>query len=93
MKNRFSASFTKAGQAFENQYAGILDDLKGLSKNEVDELALNTTNREAYEQLLQIVEEAAAKNLKMAQLTSKIKQLGDVAVRIARKVPGLGQML
>ena len=93
MENRFSAGFKKAGQAFDHEYAAIMDDLKGLSMDEVEGLSLNTTNRDVYEQLLLVVEEASAKNLAMAQLTSKIKQLGDVAVSIAKKVPGLNQML
>ena len=42
---------------------------------------------QTYQALVEVVENAAKDNLAQAQLVSKIKKLGDAAIKIAKKVP------
>jgi hypothetical protein len=40
-----------------------------------------------------VVRNASAKNLSVARLRARIRTLGEVAVAIARKIPGLDRLL
>jgi hypothetical protein len=39
--------------------------------------------------LIEVVGDASKKNMEQAELVSKIKNLGNVAIKLAKKIPGL----
>lgn len=92
-ENRFHALFAQAEAAFDGSHKQELNDLAGLSKAEVDSVTPGTTDLRAYSVLIKVVEEASRKNLSQAQLAADIKELGEVAVSIAKKVPRLAAIL
>tara|TARA_R110002050_G_scaffold135508_4_gene258214 strand:- start:90 stop:374 length:285 start_codon:yes stop_codon:yes gene_type:complete len=92
-ENRFSALFAEADAAFNGKYKMELNELAGLSKEEIDAVAPGTTDLKMYLILTQVVEQASKNNLSQAQLVEDIKELGELAVKIARKVPRLAALL
>lgn len=91
--NRFRALFQEADEAFDGAYSEELNELSGLSKEEIDELTPDTTDRRTYNVLMKVVEEASRQNISQAELVDNIKDLGDVAVRLAKKIPQLAAIL
>jgi len=92
-ENRFSALFAEADAAFNGKYKMELNELAGLSKEEIDAVTPDTTDLKMYLVLTQVVEQASRNNLSQAQLVEDIKELGELAVKIARKVPRLAALL
>lgn len=80
-------------EAFVGEYADEINALLGLSRSEIDAITPDTTDLETYDQLITVVKEASRQNLSQAQLVSRIKKLGDIAVTIAKKVPSLQTFL
>lgn len=83
--NRFTDSFAKADEKFDNQFSEQLEQLKGLTQSEIEKAMANTSDIEIYRQLAAIVDDASCKNLKQAELVSKIKALGEIAINLAKK--------
>jgi len=77
---------------FEGKYSEQLNGLLGLSKEEIDLITPDMTDLEIYANLISLVKEATKSNLNQAQLIKQIKDLGDVAVEIAKKVPTLAAL-
>ena len=48
---------------------------------------------EVYDQLITVVKEASRVNLSQAQLQHRVKELGDIALKIAAKVPSLAALI
>ena len=92
-ENRFSKLFEEADKAFNGQYQEELNELTGLSKEKVDSVTPDTTDLRVYSVLIKVVEEASKKNLSQAQLKKDIEELGEVAVKIARKIPKIAAIL
>lgn len=88
-KARMRQKMTENREAFEGQYQNELKALMGLSKAEIDQITPGTTDLETYDAIISIVKEASRVNLEQAELRQRIEELGDVAVKIAEKVPGL----
>ncbi len=79
-------------KAFVGKYKDEVNDLLGLSRDEIDEITPDATDLEAYDRLITVVKDASAKNLKQAQLKERILQLGGIAVSIAKKIPKLAAL-
>lgn len=79
-------------KAFEGQYGEEIKGLLGLSREELDRITPGTTDLETYDQLISVVKEASAANIKQAELKSQITKLGNVAVSIAKRVPKLAAL-
>ncbi len=92
-ENRFDDLFADADAAFNGRYKKELNQLMGLSKEDIDAITPETTDLKVYAVLVKVVEKASKDNLSQAQLVENIKSLGDVAVQIAKKVPGLAAWL
>ena len=92
-KNKFKNLFDQADAAFSGEYADGLSALHGLSKEEIDSVTPGTTDLTTYSVLLKVVADASTKNLSQAELVTNIKSLGDVAVKIAKKVPQFAALL
>ncbi|PRY02751.1 hypothetical protein CLV24_1474 [Pontibacter ummariensis] len=91
--NRFSDLFAEADAAFNGQYRKELNQLMGLSKEEIDAVTPCTEDLRVYAVLTRVVEEASRDNLSQAELVQNIRELGDTAVKIARKVPKFALLL
>ena len=92
-KRRLREKMAENRQAFEGEYKDQINGLMGLSKTEIDSITPDTTDLETYDQLITVVKEASRVNLAQAQLKERIEELGEVATKIARKVPSLAAML
>lgn len=86
-KNRFTQLFRDADAAFNGQYKEELNALQGFSKEEIDAIIPGTEDLQVYSVLIKVVEQASKDNLAQAQLIEDIKELGEVAVKIAKKIP------
>lgn len=64
-----------------------------MSKEEIDSISPGTTDLQVYSVLIKIVEQASRENLSQAELTDNIKELGDTAVKIAKKIPRFADLL
>ena len=80
-------------KAFKGQYAEELNELMGLSREEIDKITPGTTDLQTYEKLITIVKQASAHNVSQAELVDNIKALGKVAVAIAKKSAKLASLL
>ena len=80
-------------KAFEGEYKDALNDLMGLSTADINIITPDTTDMEIYDQLITVVKEASRVNLSQAQLKQQIQALGDIALKIAKKVPSLAKVL
>jgi hypothetical protein len=88
--NRFDDLFGEADTAFSGTYKNQLNDLMGLSKNEIEEVSPDgLTDMSTYSKLIDVVKQASKDNISQADLISNIKTLGQTAVNIAKKVPTL----
>ncbi len=91
--NRFGQLFAEADAAFKGAYRDELNQLEGLSGEEIDSVIPGTTDLMVYSVLVKVVEQASRENRSQASLIADIKELGDVAVNIARKVPRFASLL
>jgi hypothetical protein len=92
-ENRFDDLFADADAAFNGLYKDELNQLVGLSKEEIDSITPETTDLKTYAVLIKVVEKASKDNLSQAQLIENINALGDVAIQIAKKVPQFAALL
>jgi hypothetical protein len=80
-------------EAFEGEFADELNELMGLSREEIDAITPDATDLQEYDRLIAVVKQASRHNLSQAQLADNIRALGDVAVRIAKKSGKLATLL
>ena len=86
-------SFAEADAAFNGIYKVELDSLTGLSKEDIDSITPGTEDLRVYSVLIKVVEKASKENTSKAQLIGDIKELGDIAVKIAKKIPQFSSLL
>jgi hypothetical protein len=79
--------------AFKGKYKNELNELTGLSRKEIDQITPDMTDLEKYDELITVVKEASRVNLSQYQLKQHIVKLGDVAVKIAKRVPSLAAII
>jgi hypothetical protein len=91
-KRRLREKMAENRKAFEGKYKDEINALMGLSKAEIDSITPDLTDLEIYDQLITVVKEASRVNLAQAELKSRIEELGEVAIKIAEKVPTLASM-
>ncbi|MBW8323777.1 MAG: hypothetical protein K0M50_03340 [Prolixibacteraceae bacterium] len=92
-ENRFTDLFAQADAAFNGLYQKELNNLLGLSKSEIDAITPGTTDLQTYSVLIKVVEKASKDNISQAELIDHIKNLGEVAVKIAKKIPSFAALL
>jgi hypothetical protein len=92
-RNKFTKLFADADKAFNGEYKDELNGLLGLSKKEIDAITPGTEDLEEYSILIKVVEKASQDNLSQAQLISDINALGEVARKIAGKIPRFADLL
>jgi hypothetical protein len=91
-QDELAAIMEKNRIAFEGIYASQLRGLLGLSKDELAAITPNVTSGEVYAHLIDVVKDASAKNLSVAELEQRIEGLGRTAIAIAKKVPAFAGM-
>lgn len=92
-KRKLREKMAENREAFEGEYKDQLNDLMGLSKEEIDAITPDNTDMEIYDQLITVVKEASRVNLSQAQLKQRIEELGEIALKIAEKVPSLAALV
>lgn len=92
-ENKFSQLFAEADAAFNGVYKKELDKLTGLSRSEIDSITPDTEDLRVYSVLVKVVENASKENLSQAELIQDIKDIGDIAVKIAKKIPQFATLL
>ncbi len=91
-RDRVRRSLQRQDEAFKGKYRKEIEALSGLSLAELAAIIPKTTDLRVYNALIAVVEEASRVNLVQADLRNRIEELGEVAVAIARKVPGLASI-
>lgn len=92
-KNKYVDRFKEADKAFNNEFTDRLDKLKGLSQKEVEMATPGTAEHAVYQKLVKLVEKAISDNLSQAELITNIQGLGEVAVKVASKIPTFAALL
>jgi hypothetical protein len=92
-RQRVQRELKKADEAFKGRYKAEIDGLLGLSRSEVDAISPGVSDVQTYDRLIMVVKEASRVNLAQAELASRIRSLGEVAVSIAKRVPSLAGIL
>ncbi|KPJ86699.1 MAG: hypothetical protein AMS17_11290 [Spirochaetes bacterium DG_61] len=93
MERELDALLALSHQAFVGKYGREIDELLGLSREEIDEITPDLTDLEIYDRLLSVVKLASKNNISQAELGKRIRALGEVAVRIVKKTKGLYNLL
>ena len=62
-------------------------------KEDIDSITPGTEDLRVYSVLIKVVEKASKENTSKAQLIGDIKELGDIAVKIAKKIPQFSSLL
>nr|MEE4269122.1 hypothetical protein [Candidatus Krumholzibacteria bacterium] len=92
-RQRVRRALDYADQSFRGKYREEMDALMGMSREEIDAITPEVTDLRVYDALVTVVKEASRVNLSQADLRARIEELGEVAVSIARRVPGLAGLL
>jgi hypothetical protein len=92
-KNKYDQLFDDADNAFNGLYKEEMQTLKGLSTDEIASISPKTPDADAYKALIEVIADASKNNLAQADLIQNIKQLGTVAIKIAKKVPQFAALL
>ncbi|MDD9303934.1 MAG: hypothetical protein HUK40_16950 [Desulfobacter sp.] len=79
----------RARLALEGSLANEYKGLRSLDPDTIENITPDTRDEAMYEQLMAIVQEASARNENQAQLAGRIRALGELSVKIAKKVPAL----
>lgn len=80
-------------EAFTGKYKKELNDLAGLSRDEIDTITPGISDLQKFDELIAVVKEASRVNLNQAELIEEIKKLGGIAIAIAKKIPQLSALL
>ena len=92
-KNKYVDRFKEADKAFNDEFNDRLGKLKGLSQKEVDMAIQGTAEHDVYQKLVEVVERAISDNLSQAELITNVKALGEVAIKVASKIPQFAALL
>jgi hypothetical protein len=92
-RKRLREQLKASREAFDGVYATELEQLSGLSRDEIDAITPGQLDIQKYDALVTLLKEASRVNLAQAELQSQIKKLGKIAVGIAKKVPSLAAIL
>lgn len=81
--NRFTELCKQADAAFNAEYREQLEQLRREAQ------MVPAIEKQAYADLIKVVEQATKSNMAKAELCAQIRKLGDVAIGIAKKYFGL----
>ena len=92
-EDKLKSAADRAVITLNGRYGDIYRGLRSLSPEEIDSITPDATDQKEYERMIEAVQQATEKNLSQAELVARIRALGDVAVKIAKKVPKLAAIL
>lgn len=92
-ENAFKNALEESDKAFMGSHAEALKSLQAMSQSEIAAITPDAQDVQQYDKLIAVVRAASARNVSNAELASRIKSLGSVAVSIAKKVPSLAAIL
>lgn len=92
-RQRVRRALAYADQSFRGKYRAEIEALMGMSREEINAITPEVTDLRVYDALVTVVKEASRVNLAQADLRARIEELGEAAVAIARRVPGLAGLL
>ena len=92
-RKRLREKMEENRKIFEGKFKDELNGLMGLSKEEIDAVTPGAIDLLMYDQLITVVKEATKANLVQAELKEQIEELGEIAIKIAKKVPKLSMLL
>ncbi len=91
--DEFDAAFTDADRKFKDKYIDALSKLKGLTEEELKDILPTATDKEIYENIIELVQEATERNMAIGELRQRIERLGESAITIVKKLPVLKDIL
>jgi hypothetical protein len=92
-RQRVRAAAKRADEAFKGKYKAEIAELLGLSAADIAAVTPGVAGLQEYAALIEVVKEASRTNLAQADLKTRITNLGQTAVDIAKKVAGLAGIL
>ena len=87
------AAADRAERTLDGRFGSIYRELRGLSPEEINDITPDATDQKEYERLIALVQLATDKNMDQAQLLERIREMGDVAQKIARRVSSLSSLV
>lgn len=87
-----AAALEASHEAFMGKYKAELEALAGLSREDIDSVTPGGVDLQKYDALVAVVKEASRRHMAQAALKERIEALGEVAVKIAKKVPSLAAL-
>lgn len=87
------AAANRAQRTLDGRFGSIYRELRGLSPEEINDITPDTTDQKEYERIMALVQQATDQNMDQAQLVERIREMGDVAKKIARKVTSLSTVV
>ncbi len=87
------AAASRAERTLDGRFGSIYRELRGLSPEEINDITPDTTDQKEYERMIALVQEATDQNISQAQLVERIREMGDVAKKIADRVTSLSNLI
>lgn len=92
-QQRVREALRRADEAFRGGWGAEIEELLSLSRAKIDAITPDEVDLQTYDELIAVVREASRLNISQGELRSRIMALGDIAVKIAKKAPGLAKIL
>lgn len=87
------AAAARAEATLNGRFATIYEELRNLAPAEIDDITPDISDQKEYERLIALVQAASQQNIDQAELINRIRDLGEVAKKIARKIPSLVNLI
>lgn len=87
------AAADRAERTLDGRFGAVYRELRNLSPEAVDDITPDTSDQREYERLMTLVQQATDQNMDQAQLVERIREMGDVATKIARRVASLSDIV
>jgi hypothetical protein len=92
MRRELEKILKKNRDAFKGAYKDEINQLLSISREDIDAIVPGTEDMATYDALIEVVKEASRKNHSQAQLKARIEELGEIALKIASKIPNLAAL-
>ena len=87
------AAANRAERTLDGRFGSIYRELRGLSPEQINDITPDTRDQKEYERLIALVQQATDQNMDQAQLVDRIREMGGVAQKIARRVSSLASLV
>jgi len=91
--DKLNAAADRAEAAMDGEHGEIYKELRALTPEQIDDITPDTRDQREYECLMEVVQQATEKNIDQAELVERVKALGAVAIKIAKRVPTLAPFM